>query len=106
MDENPSPSLKTPVAGAKSTLSEVTVIDMDGSPQTNKLEAVDLDIKNLEGTPQTRHKKAASVSGSPSSKTKTHVSKCLVMILSKFLDAEIQSRPDAGCKCRPCSVGR
>lgn len=89
MDGNPSPSLKTPVAGAKSTLSEVTVIDMNGSSQTIKLEAVDLDIKNLEGTPKTKHKKAASVSGSPSSKTRTHVRKVFKGICFIFLDAKI-----------------
>ncbi len=61
-------NLKTPTAGQKSTLAEsTTVIDMEASPKHSSagLEAIDLDIKNLEGTPELRHKRSASESTLP-----------------------------------------
>ncbi len=65
MDTKPSPTLKTPTVGAKTTLSESTVIEMEASPKSNGMEAIDLDIKNLEGTPDMRHKRSASESVVP-----------------------------------------
>lgn len=70
MNNRPSPALKTPTVGEKDTIQDATVIDIEGSPKTNTssnhLEPIELDIRNLEGTPEMRHKRSASESVMPS----------------------------------------
>lgn len=67
MDTKPSPALKTPTVGDKPVLADSTVIEMEASPKVSStgLEAIELDIKNLEGTPELRHKRSSSESVVP-----------------------------------------